>query len=275
MSPPKWAARVVLLLAIMGVLYAGLVLIEDRFIYFPSRAITATPADMSLEFEDVYFETEDGLRLHGWWVPGPTNDVTLLWFHGNGGNLSDRVGILELLHNELGASVFMFDYRGYGRSEGKPSEQGLYADARAALEALRAHVGTEPRGVVVYGQSLGAAVAVELATARTTRAVVLEAPFTSVPDMARHHYWFLPVASLLRSNFDSEARIADIDAPLLIMHGDRDEIVPPDMAERLFAAAREPKELNVLDGAGHNDAFLADDYAATLRSFIDGLEPSG
>ncbi|MGH2752612.1 MAG: alpha/beta hydrolase [Actinomycetota bacterium] len=272
MSPPSWAVRVVLLLAVAGLLYAGLVLLEDRFIYFPSRAITATPADVSLEFEDVYFEPPDGVRLHGWWVPGDAHDVTLLWLHGNAGNLGDRVGILELLHDELGASIFMFDYRGYGRSEGKPSEQGLYADARAALEALRSHGGAESHDVVLYGQSLGAAVAVELASARPTRAVVLEAPFTSVPDMARHHYGFLPVASLLRSSFDTEARISDIDAPLLVMHGDRDDIVPLNMGERVFAAAREPKEFNVLEGAGHNDAHLADDYAAALRSFLDGLE---
>ena len=268
----KWAKGLLVSLVALGLLYAGLVFGEGRFIYFPARGLTATPADAGLDFVDVHFEAEDGVRLHGWWVPGQDNHATLLWFHGNAGNLSDRVELLDLLHDELGVGVFMLDYRGYGRSEGKPSEAGLYADARAALEATQVHAGVRPEEVVLFGQSLGAAVAVEFASAHPVRGVVLEAAFTSIPDMARHHYAFLPVWPLLKTSFDSEERIAEIDAPLLMLHGADDDIVPLDMGRKLFAAAQAPKELRVVEGAGHNDVYLTADYIATLRGFLEGLE---
>lgn len=271
MAGARWAKRLLLLLVVLGLLYAGLVLGESRFIYFPTRALAATPADAGLDFDDVRFDTEDGVRLHGWWVPGRTEDVTLLWFHGNAGNLGDRVALLELLHDELGIGVFMVDYRGYGRSEGKSSEAGLYADARAALEATQVHAGVGPDDVVLFGQSLGAAVAVELASTHPVRGVVLEAAFTSIPDMARHHYSFLPVWPLLRTGFDSQSRIAGIEAPLLMLHGENDDIVPLDMGRELFATAKEPKELSIVRGAGHNDVYLTTDYIATLRGFLDSL----
>jgi uncharacterized protein len=270
----KWARRLLLLLLVLGLLYAGLVLGENRFIYFPTRELTATPEDAGLEFDNVHFSAQDGVRLHGWWVPGRDTDTTLLWFHGNGGNLGDRVPLLEMLHGELDVGIFMFDYRGYGNSEGAPSEPGLYADARAALDATQTHAGVRPDQVVLFGQSLGAAVAVELATAHRVRGVVLEAAFTSVPDMARHHYWFLPVWPLLRTGFDSESRISGIGAPLLMLHGADDDIVPLDMGRTLFAAAGEPKEFNLVEGAGHNDVYLTADYISTLRGFLDSLPAS-
>jgi len=271
MAGAKWAKRLLVLFVVLGLLYAGLVLGESRFIYFPTRELTASPADAGLEFENVNFNAEDDVGLHGWWVPGRNEDVTLLWFHGNAGNLGDRVDLLELLHDELDIGVFMVDYRGYGRSEGAPSEAGLYADARAALEAAESHAGVGADEIVVFGQSLGAAVAVELATEHRVRGVVLEAAFTSIPDMARHSYWFLPVWPLLRTTFDSESRIAGIGAPLLMLHGADDNIVPLDMGRTLFAAAEEPKEFNLVEGAGHNDVYLTADYIATLRDFLESL----
>ena len=267
----KWTKGLLLLLIVLGLLYAGLVFGENRFIYFPARELTITPADAGLDFDDVIFSAEDGVRLHGWWVPGRANNTTLLWFHGNAGNLSDRVALLELLHDELGVGVFMFDYRGYGRSEGKPSEAGLYADARAALEETQMHAGVRQDEIVVFGQSLGAAVAVELASGHSVRGVVLEATFTSIPDMARHHYAFLPVWPFLKTSFDSEARIAHIDAPLLMIQGADDDIVPPDMGQKLFAGAEEPKKFSLVEEAGHNDVYLQADYIATLRGFLDSL----
>ncbi|MGH2774610.1 MAG: alpha/beta hydrolase [Actinomycetota bacterium] len=270
----KWTKGLLALLVLLGLLYAGLVFGESRFIYFPARGLTATPADARLDFVDVNFNAEDGVRLNGWWVPGQVNDATLLWFHGNAGNLSDRVALLKLLHDELDVGVFMFDYRGYGRSEGKPSEAGLYADARAALEVTRRRAGVHRGEVVLFGQSLGAAVAVELANAHPVRGVVLESAFTSIPDMARHHYAFLPVGPFLKTSFDSEARISGIDAPLLMLHGADDDIVPLDMGQKLFAAAKAPKEFNAVEGAGHNDMYLQGDYIATLRGFLDSLHAS-
>ena len=274
MTGAKWAKRLLLLLVVLGLLYAGLVLGESRFIYFPTRDLTASPADVGLDFVDVNFNAEDGVRLQGWWIPGQANDTTLLWFHGNAGNLGDRVALLELLHDELGVGVFMFDYRGYGRSEGAPSETGLYADAKAALEATESHAGVPSNEVVLFGQSLGAAVAVELATAHQVRGVVLEAAFTSIPDMARHHYSFLPVWPFLKTSFDSETRISGIDAPLLMIHGADDDIVPLEMGRKLFAAAEARKEFSLVEGAGHNDVYLTDDYTATLRGFLDSLHAS-
>jgi uncharacterized protein len=259
------------LLVVLGLLYAGLVLGERLFIYFPTRELSATPADAGLEFVDVTFEAEDGENLHGWWVPGRSDGVTLLWFHGNAGNLGDRVGLLELLHDELGIGIFAIDYRGYGRSEGKPSEDGLYADAQAALEAAQNHAGASSEEMVVFGQSLGAAVAVELASSHPVRGVVLEAAFTSIRDMARHHYSFLPVWPLLRTSFDSESRIARIDTPLLMIHGRNDDIVPLDLGRKLFGAAEEPKELIEVEGAGHNDVYLRAEFTAALKTFLDTL----
>jgi len=267
----KWAKRLLLLLVLLGLLYAGFVLGESRFIYFPTRELSATPADAGLEFADVTFETEDGVNLHGWWVPGRSNEVTFLWFHGNAGNLGDRVGLLELLHDELDIGIFAIDYRGYGRSEGKPSETGLYADAQAALDAAQNYSGAGSEEIVIFGQSLGAAVAVELASRHSLRGVVLEAAFTSIRDMARHHYSFLPVGPLLRTSFDSESRIAKIATPLLMIHGQDDDIVPLDMGRKLFAAAKEPKEFSEVEGAGHNDVYLRAEFTATLKSFLDTL----
>jgi uncharacterized protein len=266
-----WGRRLLFLALLLGLLYAALVFGEDRFIYFPERSLTTTPADAGIGHRDIHFDTEDGVRLHGWWVPGREHELTVLWFHGNAGNLSDRVSLLELLHHDLGVGVFMFDYRGYGASEGRPTEAGLYADARAALNATTAEADVRPEEIVLVGQSLGAAVAVELATDQRVRGVVLEAAFTSIPDMARHHYSFLPVWPLLRTDFDSESRIAEIDAPLLMLHGRHDEIVPIAMGRKVFVAAREPKEFNEVAGAGHNDVYLAEDYMSTLGDFLDGL----
>ena len=272
MPGARWARRLLLLLlVVLGLLYAGLVFGERLFIYFPTRELSASPADAGLEFVDVTVETDDGVNLHGWWVPGRTNEVTLLWFHGNAGNLGDRVGLLKLLHDELGVGIFAIDYRGYGRSQGKPSETGLYADAQAALEAAKKYSGAGSEEIVIFGQSLGGAVAVELASRQPVRGVVLEAAFTSIRDMARHLYSFLPVGPLLRTSFDSESRIAKIDTPLLMIHGQDDDIVPLDMGRKLFAAAEEPKEFSEVEGAGHNDVYLKAEFTATLKRFLDTL----
>ena len=268
----KWVKPLLLVALALALLYGGVVLFEDRFIYFPERSVGATPAGAGLAYEDVFFRTEDGVRIHGWFVPGGGDALTLLWFHGNGGNLGHRVETLELLHDELGVDVLMIDYRGYGRSEGRPSEEGLHLDARAALETLLGRRGQDASRVVLFGQSLGAAVAVRLATETEVGAVILEAAFTSIPDLARELYGGLPVGALLRTRFDSEARIARLDVPVLLLHGERDEIVPLEMGERLFAAAREPKHFEVITGARHNDVYLAEGYADALRGFLEGLE---
>jgi fermentation-respiration switch protein FrsA (DUF1100 family) len=250
-------------------------LAERRLIFFPERPLVATPADLGLDFEDRRFRAADGARLHGWLVRG-RRDTAVLWFHGNAGNVSHRVELLRDLHRELAMTILILEYRGYGESEGSPTESGLYLDAEAALSALVAATGLPAGRIVVLGQSLGAAVAVELATRRRLAGLILESAFTSVPEMARHHYPWLPLWPLLKTRFDSLSKITRVSAPLLLVHGDRDQIVPVQMAERLFAAAAEPKRMHVIQGGGHNDLVLlgSDEYFRALREFLAHVEAS-
>jgi fermentation-respiration switch protein FrsA (DUF1100 family) len=226
---------------------------EDQFLYFPTRELGAAPADFGLEAEDLSVEAEDGVRLHGWWIRGEGRRA-LVFFHGNAGNIADRLDRAQILRDRFGFDVFLVDYRGYGRSGGRPSEEGLYRDGRAAYGAAR-EAGFPPERIVLFGESLGSAVAVRTAAELPCSALVLETPFLSVPEMARVHYPFVP-AFLIRSRFDSGARIAGIAAPKLFLVAERDEIVPPVQGRRLYELAKEPKRLFVIPGAGHNDTYV-------------------
>ena len=256
---------------LMGVAYTGM--IEHHFIYFPLRELESDPSDLGLPFDEVYFVTQDGVRLHGWFVPGE-KDLVWLWCHGNAGNISHRLENLALLHQELGISIFLFDYRGYGRSEGRPSEKGTYLDAEAALAYLHSRGDVNKDRIIYFGRSLGAAVAVEMATRQAPAALILESPFPSVPYMARRLYPFLPVWPLLRTRYDSLSNIGEVQAPLLVLHGGSDDIVPIEAGRKLFEAAREPKEFYVISGAGHNDTYLVggQDYFDEMRRFIQRLK---
>ncbi len=263
-----------LLLALFG---SSVVWLEEQFIYFPLRALVGTPADIGLAYHDATFETTDGVRLHGWFVPG-RGSVTLLWLHGNAGNVSHRLDHLLLLHERLGVHVFIIDYRGYGRSEGQPSEEGTYRDATAALTYLRQLPGVDPERVVLYGQSLGSAVAAELARREPVRGVILEAPFASIAAMARVAFPFLPLGPLLRTRYDTLAAVREIDAPLLVLHSPTDEVVPYAQGEAVYAAAREPKWFHAIGGrAGHNDAYLRGGaaYWQALADFLARLGSPG
>jgi fermentation-respiration switch protein FrsA (DUF1100 family) len=248
--------------------------LERIFVFFPTPEIIYTPAQMGLEYEDVYFTTEDGQQLHGWYVPGNT-DLTLLWFHGNGGNISHRAPEIAQIHYRLGANIFIFDYRGYGRSEGVPSEMGTYRDARAALAYLQGRADVNPSKIVYFGRSLGAAVAVELAARhQPPLGLVLIAPFASLSDMARIIYPFLPAAPwLVRGRYNSLAHISNIPCSLLILHGDQDTVVPISQGRKLYDAANEPKNFQALPGAGHDDTYIAGGaaYWDTLSEFLGEL----
>ena len=247
--------------------------LERRFIYFPDRDLTGNPAGYGLEFDDVHFSAGDGTELHGWYVPG-TTDVTWLWFHGNAGNISYRLDNLKQLHDRLGVNIFLFDYRGYGRSTGVPSEQGTYVDAQAALTYLRSRPDVNKEKIAYFGRSLGAGVAVELARAEPPYALILESPLPSIREMARRVYPFLPLGLLLRTRYDSLAKIGAVQAPLLVLHGDRDDIVPIDAGRELYDAANGPKAFYTISGAGHNDTHTVggEEYFAALRAFLSGLE---
>lgn len=224
----------------------------NALLYFPSRTIAGTPAEAGLTYDDVDLTTDDGQRLHGWWVQrrAPGRGHVLLC-HGNAGNVGDRIAHAAVLTG-VGFDVLLFDYRGYGSSSGSPDEAGTYTDARAARSWLVGEPGVDPRRVLYLGESLGGAVALELALAHPPAGLVLLSAFTSVRDMARLHYRAVP-AALVPDAYPSLRRIAGLRAPLLVLHGEDDMIVPVEHARALFDAAPAPKRLRIVRGAGHND----------------------
>jgi len=260
------------LAVIMGFLWTQL---ESRYVFFPTRELEADPSLAALLYEEVAFASEDGRMLHGWFIPGTPegNGVTWLWLHGNGGNISHRVEELSMIHHRLGVNIFIFDYQGYGRSEGKPSEAGTYQDARAALGYLAVRPEVNPGRIVYFGRSLGSAVALNLAVESPPLGLILVSPFSSVEDMARLAYPFLPVGWLTRGRYDSLSRIPLVKQPVLIVHGLLDELVPVDQGIKLFHAANEPKWFQALPEAAHNDTETkgGSDYWNAMERFMAGL----
>jgi fermentation-respiration switch protein FrsA (DUF1100 family) len=256
----------ILLLLVAG----GLALLaanEGKFIYFPSRAYDAAPEDYALSAEPLEISSPGGPRLRGWWIRG-NGKIALLYYHGNGGNISHRLERTKSIVDALGADVALVDYRGYGRSDGRPSERGLYADGGAIYEAARAR-GFPPERIVLFGESLGCAVAVEVAARKPVRAILLEAPFLSVPKMAKVVYPFLP-AFLIRTRFDNEAKIGRLRVPVLIAGADHDDVVPFEQTRRLYELAREPKTFFVVPGATHNNIYIVGgkEYLEAWRRFF-------
>lgn len=229
----------------------------DALVYFPDRELYGDPAEIGLAFTDLTIPTADGERLHAWWIPTRTAHARghVLFFHGNAGNISHRLDHARAL-GAAGLDVLLLDYRGYGRSTGRPHEEGLYRDARAARAALLAGGQVDPERLVYMGESLGGAVALHLAVEEPPLACILQSTFTSLRDVARHHYP-APLSAAAGDAYPSLARIARLQAPVLILHGDVDEIVPVSHAEALFAAAHEPRRLRIVPGAGHNDLVSA------------------
>ena len=238
----------------------------DVLLYFPAREITRTPADVGCEFGEVSLLTEDVERLGGWWITGrrPTMGH-LLFCHGNGGNVGDRVGSAALL-SALGFDVLMFDYRGYGTSTGRPTELGTYRDARAARAALVTRTDVDATRIFYLGESLGGAVALQLAIEAPPRGLILQSSFTSIRDVARHHYPLIP-RRLIPDAYPSIHRIGALRAPLLLLHGDHDQTVPLILGQELFNAAPEPKRIHVFAGLGHDVALAPDEYACTIANW--------
>ncbi len=242
----------------------------NSLLYFPSATLVETPGARGLECRELAIHTEDGERLHGWWVPTKAARLgQVLLCHGNGGNVGDRVLYAELLV-AVGFDVLLFDYRGYGQSTGTPGEEGTYRDARAARAALVNEADAE--AVFYVGESLGGAVALQLALELPPSGLVLQSTFTGVRDMARHHYPFIPKA-VVPDAYPSLRRIPELRAPLLVVHGERDDIVPVSHGRALFEAAPEPKQLHVLPGVGHNDLvpLAGREYVEALASWAGRL----
>ena len=253
-------------------------MLDQHFLYFPTSELIGSPAVYGLDYEDVYFETSDGRRLHGWFVPGES-DVTLLWHHGNGGNIGYRLPDIDLFHRELGVNILIYDYRGYGRSAGTPSEEGLYRDAEAALRHLQSRDDVDPAKIVYFGRSLGVAIATELATRHRPYGLILESGFPSIAYMSEIVRPWLPacfVHRIISARYDSAGKIGSLDVPVLIVHGDADETVPIRAGQALFDAATEPKSFYVVEGANHDNISEVGGRAhiERLRQYIEGLADS-
>lgn len=255
MSVP-WPYVVVFLVTLLGVLfYLSYPRVENSFVFYPASSFELTPSDLGLPYEDIFFTTADGERLHGWLFPLPCDSPIILFCHGNAGNISYRLDNIRMLL-ESGLSVFIFDYRGYGKSTGTPSERGLYRDGEAAWDYLVQEQQVRPERIVLFGRSLGAAVAVDLALKRKVRSLIAEGAFTSTREMAKTLFPLNLLSLFIPAHYNNREKVARLPLPKLIVHGDADEIVPFAMGKKLFAAAMIPKWFYRIPGAGHNDTYL-------------------
>lgn len=260
------------ILGIVALLNLAMFFFQTGMVFFPYRSINETPADWGMEYENVFLQTEDDIRLHGWYIPHQNAKRTLIFFHGNAGNISHRGDSIKIFHH-LGLNVFIPDYRGYGKSKGRPSEMGLYADARSAWHYLLSTRGLTRDNIIIFGRSLGGVVATNLAANVQPGALILESVFSSARDMANS---LLPGVSkliLLRFNLDSESMIKQVHSPLLIMHSPDDEIIPFRQGQKVFQAANSPKQFVQLQGS-HNSGFLQTqpDYERHLENFMLRLD---
>ncbi len=271
----RMALYIVALLAVGLLLFAGRNRVVDGVVFQPSGGIDMHPSDIGASGDEVYLEASDGIRIHGFHLTSPGTDRALLFLHGNAGNASHRIPNAAMLAR-LGIDVLVLDYRGYGMSEGSPSEQGAYTDARAGLDYLEKQKGFRENRILLFGRSMGGGVAVHLAEDRELAGVILESTFTSITDVGRSLLGGL-APLIMGERFPSHDKIGGLRVPLLQFHGDRDEIVPFELGERLFAMAPEPKTFEVIEGAGHNDTIQVGGaaYFARIGKFINEVAPSG
>lgn len=254
---------------LLAVLYFGCLRLERALIYFPDKNVMATPAGIKLDYEEIHFKSLDGTGLHGWFIPHPKDIATVLYFHGNGGNIAYRLDTIEFFH-ELGVSLFLFDYRGYGKSEGRPSEIGLRQDALAAYRYLTEARKISPSRIILFGESLGGAVASDLAAQAGAAGLFTEGAPASVYEMARAIYPFLPLKLIpLREKFDTVEKMKRLGLPKLIAHSADDDIVPFSQGEMVFNAAAEPKEFLRLKGFHNSARFESGEmYKHAWQAFI-------
>ena len=261
------------LIRVVVLTYLGLCVLlyvfQRRFVYFPSRGLWQTPSDAGMAYEDLRIETSDRVALHAWFVPAEPAKGVIVFCHGNAGNISHRVDTLRIFH-DLGYSTLIFDYRGYGESKGSPTEAGTYRDADAVWRYLTDERGVSPGKIVLFGRSLGGAVAAWLAQERTPGALILESSFNSFVDMGSAIYWFLPVRLLARFKYDTAAYAQKAGCPTLVVHSSQDDIIPYRLGRRLYEALPEPKEFFDIRG-DHNNGFMLTgaDYGRGLQAFLD------
>jgi fermentation-respiration switch protein FrsA (DUF1100 family) len=270
MSILQTAGCVLILVALCAVF---LMACESKIIYHPYKYPEGIwdPSSYNIQVEDIFFQAQDGTQLHGWYIPSPNAQATLLWFHGNAGNLTHRVENIQQL-KPLNINIFIFDYRGYGKSEGSPSEKGIYQDSQAAYDVLIREKNVSPQRLFLFGRSLGGICAVEVASRNPAAGLILESVFTSARDMAGKVFPLLPIRWAIRSKFDAEKKVPHLKLPKLFLHGTEDEVVPYELGRKLYSAAANPKEFYDIEGAGHNDTYIMGGgaYYAALNRFITG-----
>jgi len=260
---------IVIVAAVFVGLSGFLYLNQRRIVFVPMKAYAATPDHAHLTYDNIWIQSEPGVRIRAWYFPSREGGArTVMLCHGNAGNISHRLESAHFLLG-LGVNVLLFDYRGYGESEGTPSEEGVYRDAEAAYRWLRDQKHVEPSNIVIFGRSLGGAVAVELAQQVPCAGVIVESSFTSAADFGRKMFPFLPIGLLIKYRFDSVTKIGQLSCPVLVTHSPEDDLIPFKMGKRLYEAAKPPKKFIELSG-GHNERlYFADErYVEGMRAFI-------
>ena len=261
------ASVYVLLSLVLYVLQGKMVFLSN----LPGRALTASPGDIGLEYEDVYLTTLDDEHLHGWYVPATISRGVIVFFHGNAGNISHRLDSIGIFH-QLGLDTLIIDYRGYGQSTGKTTEQGTYLDAQAAWSYLVDERGIAADQIIIFGRSLGGAVGAWLGTQHTPAAVIIESSFSSGVDMARRLYPFLPVRLITRLRYPVAEYASHLDCPVLVVHSRDDEIIPFAMGQSIYAAVKQRKSFLELRGDHNNGIFISrQDYLRGLDGFIESV----
>lgn len=261
------------ILGILALSYIGLVawlyFAQSRYVYYPVRKLGAYPSDIGLGFEEVTLVTEDGVRLSAWYIPCQQTQEVILFCHGNAGNISHRLDSIKIFHS-LGLNTFIFDYRGYGASEGRPSEPGTYKDAEAAWQYLVEVLKVPPNRIVIFGRSLGGTIATELAVRKQPAALIIESTFASFRDIGSDLYSYIPVSLIARFSYNALEHIRNLKVPVLIVHSPQDDIIPFRHGQILYNAAREPKEFLEI-GGDHNAGFLisGDQYVKGLHRFLN------
>jgi hypothetical protein len=268
----KISIDIIIFLAMMAAGFIALVrYLEYAGVFFPSRVIAVIPPMIGLPWEDIHFKTSDDLVLNGWFFKNPQAGSTIIFAHGNAGNMSDRLMKVKFFF-DLGLNVFIFDYRGYGKSQGKPSEAGIYLDAQSAYDYLQTRGDVNMKGIILYGASIGGIVVIDLATHRDAALLVVESSITNARDMAKIFYPFVPTF-ILSLKFDSISKVRKLGMPKLFIHSPDDEVVPYWVGQQLFEAAAEPKEFLKIHG-GHNDGSITVDPSAA-GEFIRILKEKG
>ena len=266
-----WSIILVVFLA-YTILALALYFMQPSFLYSPVRQVPYNPGDINLHFENIVFETKDRLKLAAWFIPAENVAFTVLFCHGNGGNMTHRLDTINIL-NELGLNCFIFDYRGYGASEGKPSETGTYHDVEAAYKWLTQKKNIPPEKIILFGRSLGGSIAAYLATKVEAGALIIESSFTSYVDIGKKFYPYMPVRMAARFSYPTIDYVRSVHLPVMIIHSRNDEVIPFEFGLRLYDAANEPKEFIEISGS-HNDGFLFSGqvYRNAWSSWLDFLK---